>query len=169
MQHVGEIDPAFGRERGLISLENRNSQEPKVVNSWCRPLEVRLYFLRLVPHRSRVSDELNEQFFNRATDVLQIPERLPNFFECHGPQHDTGAGRSRLILVLHMIEEEEVRDDPFANRPDMLPSQRSIRLVTTDRGCTLVLVSMEVEECIDVELSKARVLPRPRLSQRRGN
>src|SRR2546427_12009928 len=88
MQHVGEIDPAFGRERGLISLENRNSQEPKVVNSWCRPLEVRLYFLRLVPHRSCVSDELNEQFFNRATDVLQIPERLPDLFERHGPQDD---------------------------------------------------------------------------------
>ena len=60
-----------------------------MVNSWCRPLQVRLYFLRLPPHRSRVGDELNEQFFNRATDVLQIPERLPNLFECHWSQDDT--------------------------------------------------------------------------------
>src|SRR3989442_13109274 len=91
MQHVGEIDPAFGRERGLISLENRNSQEPKVGNSWCRPLEVRLYFLRLVPHHWRVSDELNEQLFNLSTHVLKIPERLPTFFYCPGTQHDTEA------------------------------------------------------------------------------
>src|SRR5205807_8811388 len=82
---------------------------------------------------------------------------------------DAGPERSGLILVLDMIEEEEVRDDPFANRPDMLPSQRSIRLVTADGWCTLVLVSMEVENCIDVELSKARVVPRPCLPEHCGN
>ena len=68
-----------------------------------------------------------------------------------------------------MIEEEEIRDHPFANRPDMIRSQRSIRLITADRGCTLVLVSMKVEDYIDVELNKAWVLPRPCLSQHRGN
>src|SRR5207249_9403686 len=93
MQHIGEVDTAFGQERCLISLENRNSEKPKVVNPWCRPLELRLDFLRLPTHRSRVGDELNEQFFNRATDVLQIPERLPNLFECHGPQDDTGTSQ----------------------------------------------------------------------------
>src|SRR2546427_3485993 len=93
MQHVGEVDTAFRQERGVISLENCNSEKPKVVNSWCRSLKLRLYFLRLPPHRSRVSDELNEQFFNRATDILQIPERPPNLFECHGPQGDTVASQ----------------------------------------------------------------------------
>src|SRR2546427_11012673 len=85
MQHIREVDTAFGRERGLISLENRDSEKPKVVNSWCRPLELRLDFLWLPPHRSRVGDELDEQCFNRATDVLQIPQRLPDLFATHWP------------------------------------------------------------------------------------
>src|SRR2546425_6586704 len=68
-----------------------------------------------------------------------------------------------------MVEEEEVRNPPFPYRPHMLPSQRSIRLVTADRGCRLVLASMEVEDRVDVELSEARVLSRPSLSQHRGN
>src|SRR5438552_4357493 len=89
IQHIREVDPPLGRERCLISLEDRNSEKPKVVDSWCRPLKLRLDFLRLPPHRTRVGDELDEQSFDRATDVLQIPERLPNLFECHGPQGDT--------------------------------------------------------------------------------
>src|SRR5438552_8264536 len=93
MQHIGEVDPPLGRERCPISLEDRNSEKTKVVDSWCRPLKLRLDFLRLPPHRTRVGDELNEQFFNRATDVLQIPERLPNLFESHGPQDDTGTSQ----------------------------------------------------------------------------
>src|SRR5437879_6780121 len=79
MQHIGEVDTAFGRERGLISLENRNPEKPKVVNSWCRSLQLRLYFLRLPPHCSSVGDELNEQFFDRSeehTSELQSPMYL---------------------------------------------------------------------------------------------
>src|SRR2546427_13174276 len=59
----------------------------------CRSLKLRFYTLRLPPHRSRVGDELNKQLFNRATDVLQITERLPNLFESHGPQDDTGTSQ----------------------------------------------------------------------------
>src|SRR5256885_3601925 len=95
MQHVGEVDPASRKGRGVISLENRISEKPKVVNSWCRSFKLGLYFLRLPPHRSRVGDELDEQFFNRATDVLQIPERLPYLIECHGPQDDPGTSQPR--------------------------------------------------------------------------
>src|SRR2546427_12886484 len=133
MQHVGEIDPAFGRERGLRSLENRNSQEPKVVNSWCRSLEVRLYFLRLVPHRSRVRDELNEQFFNRATDVLQIPERLPNFFKCHGPQNDTGTSQP---LSKHSVQ-GALRSLIIIEFDERLPF--AVELVSFPRHALLVL------------------------------
>src|SRR5207249_11701067 len=88
--------------------------EPKVVNSRGRPLQVLLYFLRLPSHRSSVGDELNEQFFNRATYVLQIPERLPNLFECHEPQDDTGTrqplskcsahGSLRTLIVVEFDE-----------------------------------------------------------------
>src|SRR6266566_4389861 len=93
MQHVGEVDTAFGRERGLISFEDRNSEKSKVVNSWCGSLKLRLYFLRLPPHRACVGNELNEQFSNGAADVFQIPERLSNLFESHRSQDHTGTSQ----------------------------------------------------------------------------
>src|SRR5712691_2111195 len=63
---------------------------------------------------------------------------------------DAGPGRLGLILVFDVVEEKEVRDHPFAKRPNMLPSQRPIRLVTADCGCRLVFVSMEVENRVKV-------------------
>ena len=82
---------------------------------------------------------------------------------------DAGPGGLGFILVLDMVEEEEVRDSPFAHRPDMLSSQRPIPLVCANRGCRLVLVSVEVENRVDVQLSEVRILPRPCLPQHPGN
>src|SRR5437667_8910880 len=114
IQHIREVDPPLGRERCPISLEDRNSEKPKAVDSRCRPLKLRLDFLRLPPHRTRVGDELNEQFFNRATDVLQIPERLPDLFERHGSQGDTATSQplskcslQRPLCSLMIVEFDE--------------------------------------------------------------
>jgi len=57
---------------------------------------------------------------------------------------DVRPGGLGLVFVSDVVEEEEVRDDPFADGPDVLPAEGAVGLLSAEGRGTLVLVPVEV-------------------------